>query len=188
MLSELGFECGGALGGLLGLLVELFFEPVDLGAGLGGSILGSAGVVLCFLKLRLELGDPVAHALHLVGRRGMCLFEFGVELVGTVAVLGRLGDGDVDERLEVRSGDGRGVGVLPELGFERGDAVVRGGLGGCGGLRGVHGLASELVLEASDFGSAFCRVIRCGARIVLRCLKLGFELRDPLVDLLLGAG
>ena len=58
----------------------------------------------------------------------------------------------------------------------------------CCGLRGVDGLAIELVLEASDFGSAFCRVIRRGARFVLRCLKLGFELRDPLVDLLLGAG
>ena len=84
--------------------------------------------------------------------------------------------------------------MLSELGFERGDAVVRGGLGVsggfgvCCGLRGVHGLTSELVLEASDFGSALCRVVRCGARIVLRCLKLGFELRDPLVDLLLGAG
>ena len=96
--------------------------------------------------------------------------------------------------MEVGGGGGGRVGVLLELGFERGDAVVRCGLGVCGdlgvccGLRGVHGLASELVLEASDFGSAFCRVIRRGARFVLRCLKLGFELRDALVDLLLGAG
>ena len=58
VLLELGFERGGALGGLLGLLVELFLEAVDLGAGLGGSILGAAGVVLCFLKLRLELRRP----------------------------------------------------------------------------------------------------------------------------------
>ena len=96
--------------------------------------------------------------------------------------------------MEVGGGGGGGVGVLLELGFERGGAVVCGGLGVCGGrgvccgLRGFHGLAIELVLEAFDLGSAFCRLIRRGARIVLRCLKLGLELRDLLVDLLLGAG
>ena len=123
VLLELGFECGGALGGLLGLLVELFLEPVDLGAGLGGSILGSASVVLCFLKLRLELGDTVAHALHLVGRRRAGLVELGLELLGPVAVLGGFGAGDVEERLEVGGGDRGGVGVLLQLGFEFGGAL-----------------------------------------------------------------
>ena len=91
--------------------------------------------------------------------------------------------------MEVGGGGGGGVGVLLELRFERGDAVVRGArLASAAVCAASHGLAIELVLEASDFGSAFCRVIRRGARFVLRCLKLGFELRDPLVDLLLGAG
>ena len=108
---------------VLGLLVELFVEAVDLGAGVGGSILGAASVVLCFLKLRLELGDTVAHALHLVGRRRAGLVELGLELLGPVAVLGGFGAGDVEERLEVGGGDRGGVGVLLQLGFELGGAL-----------------------------------------------------------------
>ncbi len=52
-----------------------------------------------------------------------------------------------------------GVGVLLELGFERGGAVVRGGLG-------VGGVFSGL----------------------LSFLELRLELGDPLIELLLGAG
>ena len=91
VLSELGFECGGALSGLFGLLAELFLEAVDLGVGVGGPGVGAVGVVLRFLELCLELGDPVARALCLVGRGGMCLLQLGLELLGTVAVLGGLG-------------------------------------------------------------------------------------------------
>ena len=76
---------------MLGLLAELFLEAVDLGVGVGGSGVGAVGVVLCFLELCLELGDPVARTLCLVGRGGMCLLEFGLELLGAVAVLGGFG-------------------------------------------------------------------------------------------------
>ena len=73
------------------LLVELFLEAVDLGVGVGGSGVGAVGVVLCFLELCLELGDPVARTLCLVGRGGMCLLQFGLELLGAVAVFGGFG-------------------------------------------------------------------------------------------------
>ena len=107
VLPELRLECGGPGPGLADLPVELLFEPVDLGAGFGGSSLGSASVVLCFVKLRLELGDTVAHACT---RRQTCagLIEFGLELLGPAAVLGGFGAGDVEERLEVGGGGGGG--------------------------------------------------------------------------------
>ena len=73
------------------LLVELFLEAVDLGVGVGGSGVGAVGVVLCFLELCLELGDPVARTLCLVGRGGTCLLQLVLELLGAVAVLGGFG-------------------------------------------------------------------------------------------------
>ena len=82
VLLELGFECGGAVlcggfggGALGGLLVELFLEAVDLGVGVGGSGLGAVGVVLGFLELCLEFGDPLARTLCFVGSGGMCLLQ-----------------------------------------------------------------------------------------------------------------
>ena len=91
VLLELGFECGGGLGGLLGLLVELFLEPVELGVGVDGSGVGAVGVVLRFLELCLELGDPLARTLCLVGRGGTCLLQLVLKLPGAVAVLGSFG-------------------------------------------------------------------------------------------------
>ena len=124
----------------------------------GGSILGSAGVVLCFLELRLELGDTVAHALDVVGRRRAGLIELGLELLGPVAVLGGFGAGDVEERLEVGGGSGGSVGVLLELGFELG-----------GALGGLLGLLVELFLEPLDLGAGLGGSILGSVGVVL-CL------------------
>ena len=169
---------------LADLLVELLLEPVDLGAGLGGSILGSAGVMLCFLKLRLELGDTVAHALHLVGRRRAGLIELGLELLGPVAVLGGFGAGDVEERLEVGGGDRGGVGVLLEVGFEF-----------AGALSGLVAGGARLVAFGLESVGAVAMLLEFGRRgIEARLeigggsgggvgvlLQLGFELGGPRV-------
>ena len=91
VLLELRFECGGGLGGLFGLLIELFLEAVELGVGVGGSGVGAVGVVLRFLELCLELGDPLARTFCLVGRGGTCLLQLVLKLPGAVAVLGGFG-------------------------------------------------------------------------------------------------
>ena len=65
--------------------------------------------------------------------------------------------------MEVGGGGGGGVGVLLELRFECGGAVVRGGFGG--GAR--RGLPVELFLEAVDLGADPGRVVGGGrARLV----------------------
>ena len=112
MLSELGVERGGAfvcgrfgvrgvVGRFLCLPVELLRETVDLGSAFGDLIGRGACVALCRLKLNLKLGDPLPGTLHVVGRCRLCLFEFGLKLFGTAAVLGGFGGGDIDERLQV---------------------------------------------------------------------------------------
>ena len=91
VLLELSFECGRGLGGLFGLMTELFFEAVELGVGVGRSGVGAVGVVLRFLELCLELGDPVGRTLCLLGRRGTCLLQLVLKLPGAVAVFGGFG-------------------------------------------------------------------------------------------------
>ena len=91
VLSELGFERGDALGGLLSSarrVVPCGGRSRRWPRWLDPRLRGRQ---LCLVKLRLELGDPVARTLCLVGRGGMCLLEFGLELLGAAAVLGGLG-------------------------------------------------------------------------------------------------
>ena len=165
-----------------GLLVELFLEAVDLGVGVGGSGVGAVGVVLCFLKLRLELGDTVAHALHVVGRCRAGLIEFGLELLGPGAVLGGFGAGDVEERLEVGGGGRGGVGVLLEVGFEFAGALS--GLVAGGARLVAFGLESVgAVAMALEFGrrgiEARLEVGGGSGGGVGVLLELGFEYGGP---------
>ena len=86
------------------------------------------------------------------GVRGV---EFGLQLVGAVAVLGGFGGGDVDERLEVGGIGGGLVGVLlefPPQGFDLAGAVGCGGFGGGGAvavLRGFGGGEVDARLEVA---------------------------------------
>ena len=81
-----------------------------------------------------------------------------MELLGAAAVFGGFGGGDVEERLEVGGGGGGGVGVLLELGFECGGAILCVGFGG----GAPRGLLVELFLEAVDLGADPGRVVSGG--------------------------
>ena len=106
-------EVGGVGGGLLGALLQLGFELVGAPFGLiGGGVRcvafrgESVGVVCC---CGLSGRRPVARFSDV----GLGLVEFALEAVSAVAVLGGLGGGDVDERLQVGR---RGRGLLRLLG------------------------------------------------------------------------
>ena len=125
-----------------------------------------------------------------VGRRsGSRLVELGLELLGPVAVLGGFGAGDVEERLEVGGGDGGGVGVLLEVGFEFAGALS--GLVAGGARLVAFGLESVgAVAMALEFGR---RGIEARLEIgggsgggVGVLLQLGFELRGALSGLVGG--
>ena len=114
-------EVSGCGSGGVGVLLQLGFECgsafVGGGSGVGGGLAGLLGG----------------------GVRGV---EFGLELVGTVAVLGGFGGGDVDERPEIGGIGGGLFGVLLEFspqGFELAGAVGCGGFGGGGAVAVLRG-------------------------------------------------
>ena len=115
-----GFRAGGVFASVVSFglrLLEFGSEPLEcfgcaVGLGLPGSELG------------LELADPCVRGLVGGSASSLCVLEFGLELLGAVAVLGGLGGGDVDERLEVGGGACGFLGAAGELSLKLGDTFI----------------------------------------------------------------
>ena len=172
-----------------GLLVELCFEPVDLGAGGGGLVFGGTRVALDAGEEGFDLGDAGGGAFLCGRRSGSRLVELGLEVLGPVAVLGGFGAGDVEERLEVGGGDRGSVGVLLQLRVEFGGALS--GLFAGGARLVAFGLEPvRAVAMALEFGrrgiEARLEIGGGGGGGVGVLLQLGFELRGALSGLVGG--
>ena len=96
----------------------------------------------------LEVGFEFAGALSGLVAGGARLVAFGLESVGAVAMALEFGRRGIEARLEIGGGDGGGVGVLLQLGFELSGALS--GLVG-GGVRCVK-VALQLVGPVTVLG------------------------------------